>query len=429
MKELVLVVDDEAGILSTVSSILSDEGYRVLVTPSGLEALEIYARERPDVVLLDIWLPDRDGLEVLGALREQDPTASVVMMSGHGDVSTAVRSVKMGARDYLEKPLSYDRVVQVVLGALEAKRGPSNSAGAPEIDRQVGSSALSFVRAPEFPLVREGNEPQRTIGRSQVLYGLGLHSGARTGMVLQPLPVDSGIHFLSLPAGKPIPAHLSSTTDTEYATTLGRDGETVKTVEHLLSALHARGITNLLIKVHGEVPVLDGSALEFCRHLEEIGVEEQGAPRREVVIDRRYAIEKGDKSLVVEPAERLTVSYELSYPPPIGDQKLEFELGSFEAFTAEIAPARTFGFLKDVRMMNELGLGAGGRLDNFILVGEDEVVNTKLRFPDEFVRHKILDIIGDLYLLGYPFRGRVVARRTGHRDNIAIQRRILAGEG
>jgi len=111
----------------------------------------------------------------------------------------------------------------------------------------------------------------------------------------------------------------------------------------------------------------------------------------------------------------------------VGEQRYDFTLTSPEAYKKEIAPARTFGFMKDLKMMNELGLGSGGRLDNFILVGEDEVINTELRFPDEFVRHKILDIVGDLYLLGYPIRGKVTAHLTGHRDNIALLRQIVAG--
>jgi UDP-3-O-acyl N-acetylglucosamine deacetylase len=244
-------------------------------------------------------------------------------------------------------------------------------------------------------------------------------------MVIQPLPADSGIHILTLPTGETMPAHVSAVGDTEYATTLGRDGATVKTVEHLLSALHAAGVTNLLVKLHGEVPVLDGSALDFCRTLEQIGVEDQAATRREVVIDRRYEVARGEKLLRIEPYDRFAVSYLLRYPPPIGEQFFEFDLGSFTDYQREIAPARTFGFMRDLKMMAELGLGSGGRLDNFILVGEDDVLNTELRYPDEFVRHKILDIIGDLYLLGYPLRGRVTARLTGHRDNIALLRAIL----
>jgi UDP-3-O-acyl-N-acetylglucosamine deacetylase len=143
-----------------------------------------------------------------------------------------------------------------------------------------------------------------------------------------------------------------------------------------------------------------------------------------VVIDRRYHVGRGEKRLSIEPHDGFAISYLLRYPPPIGEQHYEFELRDCEAYKAEIAPARTFGFMRDLKMMNELGLGSGGRLDNFILVGEDDVLNTALRFPDEFVRHKILDIIGDLYLLGYPMRGKVTARLTGHRDNIALLRAI-----
>jgi UDP-3-O-acyl N-acetylglucosamine deacetylase len=218
---------------------------------------------------------------------------------------------------------------------------------------------------------------------------------------------------------------VASVADTDYATTLEREGQSIRTVEHLLSALHAAGITNLLIKVHGEIPVLDGSAREFCDRLLAIGIEDQDAPRKELVVDRRYEVGDGGKSLAIEPAEEFSVSYQLRYPPPVGEQQYDFTLTDFEAYRREIAPSRTFGFMRDLEMMNELGLGSGGRLDNFILVGEDNVLNTELRFPDEFVRHKILDIIGDLYLLGYPVRGRVTARFTGHRHNIALQRTIF----
>jgi UDP-3-O-acyl N-acetylglucosamine deacetylase len=273
--------------------------------------------------------------------------------------------------------------------------------------------------------------PQRTIRESSVIYGLGLHSGSRTGMIIQPLPPDSGIHFVTLPQDTVIPAHVTAVADTDHATTLEREGQSIRTVEHLLSALHAAGITNLLIKVHGEIPVLDGSAREFCDRLLEIGIEDQDAPRKELAVDRRYEVAPasgpgGEKLLTIEPAEEFSVSYLLRYPPPVGEQYHEFTLTDFESYRREIAPARTFGFMRDLKMMNELGLGSGGRLDNFILVGEDNVINTELRFADEFVRHKILDIIGDLYLLGYPVRGRVTAKLTGHRDNIALQRAIFA---
>ena len=427
MKPLVLIVDDEPGILITLADILKDEGFDTIVTGSGEAALELYQTRWPAAVFLDIWLPDRDGLETLKALRGLDPGAAVIMISGHGDAPTAVTSIKLGAYDYLEKPLAYARVVEALRGAL-ASTTPHRRRGAADAPPAQPEAAPPRVTPPPplGRLMREGSLPQRTIRASTVIYGLGLHSGSRTGMVIQPLPPDSGIHFLTLPNGTVVPAHLSAVGETEYATTLARDGEEIRTVEHLLSTLHAAGITNLLIKVRGEIPVLDGSALEFCRRLEEVGVEDQAVPRKEIVIDRRYEVGGGDKSLAIEPAEVFSVSYHLRYPPPIGEQRCEFVLSDFAAYRDAIAPARTFGFLRDIPMMNELGLGSGGRLDNFILVGEDNVINTALRFPDEFVRHKILDVIGDLYLLGYPVRGRVTARFTGHRDNIALQRAILA---
>ena len=422
----VLIIDDEPNILSTVSDVLTDEGYETLTAATGLEGLDLFEAKRPDVVFLDIWLADRDGLELLDTLRNLDPSVAIIMISGHGTVATAVKAIRMGAYDYLEKPLSYNQVVETVEKALEHRKSQSEGAPPAEVGRSRDEIESELIAPPALPgVVRTGRKHQRTIRRSAVIYGLGLHSGTRTGMVIQPLPPNTGIHFLTLPSEKVVPAHVSQVADTDFATTLSLEGEGIKTVEHLLSALHARGITNLLIKVHGEIPVLDGSALEFCKVIEEAGIESQRVARRELVIDRPYTVGSGDKTLTLEPYDGFRVSYHLRYPPPIGEQRFEFELGEFEGYKTEIAPARTFGFMRDLKMMAELGLGSGGRLDNFILVGEDNVLNTELRFPDEFVRHKILDIIGDLYLLGFPVRGKVTARFTGHRDNIAILRKIL----
>jgi UDP-3-O-acyl N-acetylglucosamine deacetylase len=428
MSALVLIVDDEPGILTTLSQILTDEGYRTITTTSGEEAVHLYREQRPQVVFLDIWLPDWDGLETLQALRDLDPGAMVVMMSGHGTSETAVKAIKMGAHDYLEKPLSYDRTVRAVEEALAVRQERLEAAGAGvlEASRERMEPITRFEPPPQLEILAAGDHRQKTIRDASVIYGLGLHSGGRTGMVIQPLPPDTGIHFLSLPRGVTIPAHVSAVAETDYATTVTRGGESIRTVEHLLSALHAAGITNLLVKVHGEIPVLDGSALSFLDHIEEVGIVEQDARAKEIVIDRVYELGDDTKSLRIEPADEFSVSYLLRYPQPIGEQFYDFTLSDCDAYREQIAPARTFGFMRDIKMINELGLGTGGRLDNFILVGEDNVINTDLRFPDEFVRHKILDIIGDLYLLGYPVRGKVSAELTGHRDNIEIQRRILA---
>ena len=426
MPSTVLIIDDEPSILGTVADVLADEGYETLAADSGLDGLALFEKKKPDVVFLDIWLADRDGLEVLQALRDLDPHAAVIMISGHGTVSTAVKAIRMGAYDYLEKPLSYNQVVEAVEGALKHRKSLARDRKPPvEMRRNRVEIEREIVSPPLLPMVKNARKHQKTIKRSTVIYGLGLHSGTRTGMVMQPLPPNSGIHFLTLPAEEVIAAHVSRVDDTDYATTLSRNGESVRTVEHLLSALHARGITNLFVKVHGEVPVLDGSALELCKVIEEAGLESQRVARKELVVDREYEVARdGGERLSIEPYDGFCVSYLLRYPPPIGEQRYEFELSSFETYKKEIAPARTFGFMRDLKMMAELGLGSGGRLDNCIMVGEDNVVNTELRFPDEFVRHKILDIIGDLYLLGFPIRGKVTARLTGHRHNIELLKEI-----
>ena len=327
MSQLVLIVDDEPGIQTALAGILADEGFATVCTGSGSDALSLYHERRPDVVFLDIWLPDRDGLETLQALRQSDPTAAVIMMSGHGTAATAVKAIKMGAYDYLEKPLSYNRAVEAVSGALSFRSAIGRGNGAVEaleLSKGRFDGERELRPPPALPMLRPSAQPQRTLRRGTVLYGLGLHSGSRTGMALQPLPPDSGIQFVTLPTGTLIPAHVDAVADTDYATTLAGEGESIRTVEHLLSALHAYGVTNLLVKVHGEIPVLDGSALEFCKTLEEIGLEEQAEPRRELVIDRRFEVNGGEKSLAIEPYDGFAVSYFLRYPPPVGEQSYEF---------------------------------------------------------------------------------------------------------
>ncbi len=212
-------------------------------------------------------------------------------------------------------------------------------------------------------------------------------------------------------------------TDTGYNTTLAAGTHSIRTVEHLMSALHGFGITNLLVKTDGEVPALDGSAAIFCKQLAEAGVQEQSAAIEPVRISKPIVIGvegEGQEYIKIEPADHLIIDYNLDYPAPIGKQRMHFELTSAEAYVREIAPARTFGFVREFRKLAELGLASGGRLDNVILVDDEKVLNTRLRFPDEFARHKVLDLMGDLYLLGRPILGHVTASKTGHSDNLAL---------
>jgi UDP-3-O-acyl N-acetylglucosamine deacetylase len=420
MSETILVVDDEANIRHTLRGVLADEGYEVVEAQDGRRALELLQHGLPRLAIVDVWMPEVDGIELVSRMRQQAPGVPVIVISGHGTIDTAVRVIRMGAFDFLEKPFELDALLRMVDRALGGRAERPTAADGPS-------------PAPEAtPAAAPRRIPQRTIARSVVVNGQGLHSGIRTGLILQPLPMGSGIVFESITTGETVPALIDYVDSTGYATTLVRGGMVAKTVEHLMAALHAHGITNLLVKMHTEVPILDGSAQELCRLLADSGVEEQTSTIEELVIDRRYAVGSDDparKGIAIEPGDGFEVRYLLDYPPPVGRQEYTFRLDGPESFEREIAPARTFGFVKEIETLERMGLAAGGRLNNFILVGDEGVVNAPLRFEDEFVRHKILDVIGDFYLLGRPIRGRIDARRTGHGDNAALLRVLRAHFG
>jgi two-component system nitrogen regulation response regulator NtrX len=286
----------------------------------------------------------------------------------------------------------------------------------------------SYIRKYGITLIsgrRREHMYQRTLRRSMVLSGRGLHSGIKTGLILSPLPPNSGIVFGNISDGSTIPAHLDFVESTEYATSLKKGNARASTIEHVLATLHAYRVTNLLIKINTEVPIMDGSAAEFCQLLEDAGLEEQDSEMDEITITDRYIIGDVDadkKHMIVEPCDTLTIHYTLHYPAPVGHQEYTFVLENAQSFKEQIAPARTFGFLKDIEALEKKGLASGGRLNNFILIDDEKIINTELRFPDEFVRHKILDLMGDLYLLGHPVRGKITAHMTGHTQNCEMLR-------
>jgi UDP-3-O-acyl N-acetylglucosamine deacetylase len=402
--------------------VLSDEGLRVLEAEDGRQALDLLRSERPELVLLDVWMPEIDGIELLRRLRDEPGRPEVIMISGHGNIETAVKATKLGAFDFIEKPFSIDALLQMVNRALEHRARAGEGAAGAEATRDVGIGAAGRAVVP-----RRSRHGERTIKRSVVASGHGLHSGVKSGVILHPLPPGRGILFASVSSATTVPAHLDYVDSTGYATTLHRNGMTVRTVEHLLATLHAYGVTNLLVKVQGEVPVMDGSARDFCQLLDHAGIEEQGGEVEDIVIERRLVVGSDDgkgESIAIEPDDQLRISYTLVYPEPVGRQEFTYVHEGAASFSADIAPARTFGFVKDLKAMAAMGLASGGRLDNCILIDDEKIVNTTLRFPDEFARHKILDIMGDLYLLGRPIRGRVDARMTGHADNVALLRAI-----
>jgi UDP-3-O-[3-hydroxymyristoyl] N-acetylglucosamine deacetylase len=422
VSETVLVVDDEERIRSSLRGILSDEGFRVVDTGDAPGVLDLIERESPAVVLLDVWMPEMDGIELLRRIKSERPQVPVIMISGHGNIQNAVAATKLGAADFIQKPFSVSGLLASIARALEG-----DTAG-PDGDTAETVSAGAVVGRRKSARAA-GTVPQRTVARSIVMGGQGLHTGLKTGVILHAARPGSGIVFSSLSDETAVPVRLENVTDTGYNTTLTSGGRSVRTVEHLLSALHAFGITNLLIKTDEEVPALDGSALEFCKQIAAAGITDQGAAVNPIRIAKKIVVgEEGEGSefIKIEPADHLIIDYTLDYPAPIGVQKIHFELTSVEAYINEIAPARTFAFVEEFRKMSAMGLGSGGRLDNLILVDTQKVVNTALRFPDEFARHKVLDLMGDLYLLGRPIAGHVTASKTGHSDNLDLVKAIAA---
>jgi UDP-3-O-acyl N-acetylglucosamine deacetylase len=424
-EQTILVVDDEARVRESVREVLSDEGYRVVDTADVTRVLDMIDEEKPGLILLDIWMPKADGIGLLKEIKSKEPELNVVMISGHGNIHTAVTATKFGAFDFLEKPLSLEGLLLTVRRALGIPSRTDQNARGRNLRSAAKKSASSPAARPAA-----GRLKQKTLAHSVVTSGQGLHSGIKTGLVLHPLPPNSGIQFTGISAEATVRAHLDNVFSTGYATSLRNKGISVATVEHFLSALHSYGITNLLVKVQSEVPILDGSAIEFCRLIEEAEIEEQDEDCDEIVIDRTFRAGKQDgASITIGPAETFSVRYELRYPKPVGRQEYYYVNRGPKSFKEEIAPARTFGFLRDVAELEKMGLAAGGRVSNLILIDDEKVVNTELRFADELARHKILDVIGDFYLLGRPIRGAISACMTGHSDNIALLREIKKGMG
>ena len=268
---------------------------------------------------------------------------------------------------------------------------------------------------------------QRTLRRPISCAGIGLHSGNKVTLSLKPAPAGHGIRFRRTDlGGVEIPASVDHVARIDYATVLGRDGASVETVEHLLAALVSQGVDNVVVELnHREVPIMDGSAAPFVYLIHEAGLRKLTAPRQFIRVRRPVTIEQGDKSIAIYPAESFKVTYSISFDHPLlRHQSHTIEVNEV-SFAEDIAPARTFGFLKEVEMMRQRGLALGGSLDNAVVLGETGPLNT-LRFDDEFVRHKILDAVGDLALVGFPVVGHVVVHRGGHQLHTALGSRLLS---
>jgi UDP-3-O-[3-hydroxymyristoyl] N-acetylglucosamine deacetylase len=272
---------------------------------------------------------------------------------------------------------------------------------------------------------------QRTLKDSIRATGIGLHSGAKVYMTLRPAPANTGIVFrrLDLPEPVDIPADAMSVTQTTLGTTLERGAGKVATVEHLMSAFAGLGIDNAFIDLTApEVPIMDGSAAPFVFLLQSAGIEEQNAAKRFIRIVRPVVVEDGDKWARLTPHNGFRVNFEIDFDHPVlrkHRQKASLDF-STTAFLKEISRARTFGFLRDVETLRSHDLALGGSMDNAIVMDEYRVLNEDgLRFRDEFVRHKVLDAVGDLYLLGCCLIGEFTGFKSGHRLNNLLLRALL----
>jgi UDP-3-O-[3-hydroxymyristoyl] N-acetylglucosamine deacetylase len=273
---------------------------------------------------------------------------------------------------------------------------------------------------------------QRTLRNSIRATGVGLHTGTKVLMTVRPAAADTGIVFLrtDLPGSALIPARAENVGETMLGTTIGSGAARVATVEHLLSAFAGLGIDNAQVDVNApEVPIMDGSAGPFVFLLQSAGIEEQPVPKRFIRVKKPVRVQDGDKWAQFEPYEGFKVNFEIEFDHPIFKRRIQSATMNFSttAFLKEISRARTFGFMRDLESMRARNLALGGTLDNAIVLDDAGVMNEDgLRYEDEFVKHKILDAIGDLYLLGHSLIGEFSGHKSGHGLNNRLLRTLLA---
>lgn len=391
-------------------------------------------QQTPALVLLDIWLPGTDGMAVLSRLRETHPDLPVIMMSGHAGIDAAVNAIKLGAVDFMEKPLQLEILLDKIAIVLSNK--PPDKIKDLASDTRMEVAKIINPNVPSGAVqLEESERPQRTLKGNVVLNGKGLLTGRNTGVILSPLDPNSGIVFQTLDDTS-LSAHITNIENFDQSvakqsfsansTVLARENRRVRTVEHLMASLHMAGITNVLAKVDEEIPNIDGSANDFSELIKEAGIQDQEVPAKDAVVLEPIQVGRKkleEKHLYAEPFDGFEVKMRVDYSAPIGEQKLIFNSDQ-DSFDLEIAPARSFNTFENIDLAQKKGTVGSGYLDSHIIMHEGKVINTDLRYPDEFVRHKILDLIGDLYLLGYPLRGRVVANMTSHGYNQALVQKL-----
>ena len=271
---------------------------------------------------------------------------------------------------------------------------------------------------------------QRTIARPVHCEGVGMHSGETVNLCIKPAPINHGIKFkrVDLPDSPCISAHFNMVVDTSLATVIGHDGVIVSTIEHLMASFAGLSIDNALVELNFyEVPIMDGSAAPFTDLIDSAGTREQNGPRYFFVIKEPIVLAQDEKSVGIYPSSSYRITYTIEYEHPMLEKQTYSVDVSDRVFQREISPARTFGFFHELEYLKRYGFARGGSLDNAIVITKDAILNNEgLRYQDEFVRHKILDCIGDFSLLGMPILGHVVANKSGHAFNHAFIKKFFA---
>lgn len=272
---------------------------------------------------------------------------------------------------------------------------------------------------------------QRTIAKSVEILGVGLHKGVPVKMRLEPLDENMGIIFYRSDEGVSIPLSIENVVDTKMATVIGKDGIIVSTIEHLLSALYAYGIDNIRVVLdNDEVPVLDGSSSGYCMLIDEAGIKELNASKKVIKVKKDVQVTTSEgKRVALKPSSHIIYNFSIDFDhPAIGEQKFHFDY-SIDEYKESISKARTFGFLHEVQYLRSIGLALGGSMENAIVLDNTKVLNPEgLRYDDEFVRHKILDAVGDMALLGYTLVGEYDAHAGSHYLNHLLTKKLLESE-
>lgn len=417
VKNSVLIIDDEEDILNACKNVLEDEDYDVEIAKDYNEAMKVFSSKNIDLVFLDVWLPNTDGLDILSHIKEEYPNTEVIMMSGHAGIETAVRATKMGAYDFLEKPISISKLLSSCDEVLNKKESDNDTKI--NYSNDINNSDKSKLKY---------KVPQRTIAKSVVVSGFALMEGRKTALTLVPAPVNTGIIFVDINTNTNIKLSHENILSKDKSgavnsTALINGNRHIKTTEHFLAALHMMGITNLIVKCDGEVPNVDGSALVFCDALKEAGYIEQEDYIEPIVIDKELVygnVDDNETYVILSPYDGLEINLRIDFAGGIGVQQYDYRFESFEQFSKDIGRARSFNTIDNIDYAQKNGMAGSGMIGSHIILCDGKVINTKLHFDNEFVRHKILDIIGDLYILARPIKAKIIANKSSHSFNHSV---------